>query len=75
VVFDEVYVECMGMIGRKHEMNCFFWPQQIKDKCWYQHDKIMDIIPKPTIKEGSFSHFEVSPVLWKTILEKNARQC
>lgn len=67
---DEVYVECMHRVGRKpKENNRFFWPQRIKDKCWYEHDQILAIIPQPQKNVGSY-HYGVEPALWNAIMAK-----
>jgi len=65
---DEVYVECMRKVGRKND-NCFYWPKRGKDKCWYDLDKIISIIPEPKLKMDSTSHYEMDPEHWRFILQ------
>ena len=62
----DVYVECMHQVGRKNP-NCFFWPRKIKDKCWYDHDNILAMIPEPVKKDGTSSHFEVDREIWDAV--------
>ncbi|KAL5013419.1 hypothetical protein ScPMuIL_007689 [Solemya velum] len=61
--FDEVYVECMHPVRNK--TNCFSWPKNRKDKCWYKHENIVAVIPEPAKIERHHSHYQVKESLWK----------
>jgi hypothetical protein len=65
----DVYVSCMHQVGRHAGKNCFYWPKAVADKCWYEHQNILAIIPEPQKIESSHSHYEVAPALWKAILK------
>ncbi|CAC5403200.1 unnamed protein product [Mytilus coruscus] len=54
----DIYVQCMHRVGKK-DNNCFFWPRTIKDKCWYEYDDVLAVIPEPTKIEGSYSHYQI----------------
>lgn len=62
----DLYVECMHRIGKKGK-KCFVWPKKIKDKCWYDYDNILAIIPEPKKIPGSFSHFEIENEIWQSV--------
>jgi hypothetical protein len=66
----DIFVVCMHRVCKKMEMNAFFWPTAVKDKCWYKQDQILAIIPEPKKIEGSSEHFEVDPDIWSRVLEK-----
>ena len=62
----DVFVKCMHGIGRKNS-NCFYWPKKIIDRCWYDHENILALIPEPTKMEGTNSHFKVEEKTWNFI--------
>lgn len=68
----DVYCECMHQVGRKK--NCFFWPKKLKDKCWYELENIIAIIPPPQLIDGSYSHYCVDPCLWNQIIRITENQ-
>lgn len=65
----DLYVSCMHQVGKRNR-NCFFWPKKIKDKCWYDYDSILAIIPEPQKIEGTSSHFEIKDEIWQTVNSK-----
>lgn len=69
VGIDDIYVNCMHVVGKKVENNWFFWPKKIPDKCWYLLDNLVTIIPEPSRIEKS-THYQVEARLWKEIMEK-----
>jgi len=64
-----VFVECMHRVGRKNA-NCFFWPKKILDRDWYDVDDIIAIIPKPSLIEGTHTHYEVDNERWHEVMDK-----
>ena len=65
----DVFVKCMHGIGRKNS-NCLYWPKKIIDRCWYDHENILALIPEPTKMEGTNSHFKVEEKTWNFITNK-----
>ena len=59
----ELEISCMHRVGQ----NRFFWPLRT-DICWYTRDDILAVIPEPT--NVTHRHCEVSPPIWRDILEK-----
>ena len=66
---EDVYVDCMHSVGRG-TTNCFFWPQKLRDLCYYEYEAVLAVIPKPTLKVGSQGHFEVDADSWEIALQK-----
>ena len=68
----QVYANCMHSVG-KEMLNCFFFsflPRCFLDLTWYDHDQIPAIIPKPLLKPGTTSHFEIDHDMWIQIVDK-----
>lgn len=65
----DVYVECMHKVG-KWNKNMFYWPRKVKDKCYYNYDDVLAVIPEPRKIEGETSKFQVEPSVWEGILTK-----
>jgi hypothetical protein len=64
----DVYVVCMHHIGKKNE-NRFFWPNPKQDKCWYDCQDIIALIPEPT--RICSNHFQIENKAW----EKSTKIC
>ncbi|CAC5383347.1 unnamed protein product [Mytilus coruscus] len=65
----DIYVQCMHRVGKK-DNNCFFWPRTIKDKCWYEFDDVLAVIPEPTKIDGSYSHYKIDQDIWNQITDE-----
>ena len=65
----DVFVQCMHSVGRK-ESNCFYWPKKIIDRCWYDFENILAIIPEPSRISGCYTHFKVHGNVWDSVLEE-----
>ena len=65
---EDVYVNCMHSVGKRLD-NCFFWPKQFKDICWYEHSKICSLISQPVLKDGSSHHYTVDPAVWEMVTQ------
>ena len=63
----DVFVMCMHGVGRKNS-NRFYWPKKIIDRCWYDHENILAVIPEPTKITGSFSHYKIEENIWDYII-------
>lgn len=63
----DVFVMCMHGVGRKIS-NRFYWPKKIIDRCWYDHENILAVIPEPTKITGSFSHYKIEENIWEYII-------
>lgn len=48
----------------------FFWPKKILDRDWYDVDDIIAIIPKPSLIEGTHTHYEVDNERWHEVMDK-----
>lgn len=66
---EEISVNCMNAVG-KGFTNSFFWPQTYQDLCWYDHDKILAIIPEPVRKNNAAGHFSVDEAIWRAVVSK-----
>ena len=64
---EEIYVDCMV---DKEVTNIFFWPKTYQDLCWYDHDKILAIIPQPVCTYNAADHFSVDEAIWRALEEK-----
>ena len=70
---NDVYVQCMHGVGRK-QCNIFYWPKKIIDRCWYDFEDILAVIPVPTRIPGSYSHFKVNDSIWNSVTEEVAKK-
>ncbi|KAL8600088.1 hypothetical protein ACOMHN_051634 [Nucella lapillus] len=66
---EEVYVDCMNAVG-KGFTNIFFWPKIYQDVCWYDHDKILAVIPNPVRINNAADHFVVDEAIWRAVVGK-----
>ena len=62
----DVFVKCMHGVGRKNS-NRFYWPKKIIDRCWYDYENILAVIPEPT--KSTDSHYKVEESVWESIIE------
>jgi hypothetical protein len=62
----DLYVQCMYHLGKKGH-NCLYWPKKLKDVRWYDYDDVLAVIPEPTKIESSYSHFQISSSILKSI--------
>ena len=74
---NDAEVDCMHFIGNRFKnrfnSNRFFWPEKVKDICFYPFDNIVSLIPEPqTISDHGRSsrHFCVLPSIWNEILNE-----
>lgn len=65
----DVYVQCMHGVGRK-QSNCFYWPKKLIDRCWYDYEQILALIPEPEKIKQSHSHFKVIEHIWETVIQE-----
>ncbi|KAK7110778.1 hypothetical protein V1264_014599 [Littorina saxatilis] len=66
---EEVYVDCMNAVG-KGFTNTFFWPKTYQDLCWYDHDKILAVIPQPVRTSNAADQFSVDEAIWRAVVGK-----
>jgi hypothetical protein len=62
----------MHRVGKK-DNNCFFWPKTIKDRCWYEYDDVLAVIPESEKKDGSYSHYQIQEQIWNQIMHELKR--
>ena len=65
----DIFVQCMHRVGKK-DNNCFFWPKTIKDRCWYEYDDVLAVIPESEKKDGSYSHYQIQEQIRNQIMHE-----
>ena len=59
---EEVFVDCMNSVS-KGFTNISFWPQIHQDLYWYNHDKILAVIPQPICTNNAANHVSVDEAI------------
>ena len=69
-VQSDMFVQCMHRVGKKDNNWFFFWPKTIKDRCWYEYDDVLVVIPESEKKDGSYSHYQIQEPIWNQIMHE-----